>query len=368
MTWPVPVPGAIKARSDAAFIQALGFDEDGRALPQTPDVVSPNSVLFALGAIAEETFTEAYGYQRSLADELMPDRAQDWLERHGSDWGVPRRAATRAVGNLVFVGPVNLPLPLGIEVGTGPFWITTAPAVIGSSGAVSIPAQASAAGAASNLAGNTVLPLVSPIAGLAPQSCTADADGFQDGLDDEDIEAWRARILGRIRNPGAAGTAADYRKWATEAGVPYCGVYGSWTGPGSVGLVIAQAGPAVAPPAVVAAVAAYIEDARRPVTAQVIVVAAALLPIDVVLAVYPDSTGVRVGVQTALAAQMLLDGDVGKVIPIARLVAACQSVTGEFGCTITSPAGDIVPARNQIPVLNSVTFTAGYVPVAADGS
>lgn len=362
MTWPIPDPGAIAERYAASFEAAFALDPaTGLPRPETVDARSPNTALRAIGVAGEETWTELYLYQRSLADELMPDTAQDWLSRHAAEWGVPQLQPLTSLGNLIFAGPVNTPLPQGIEVydgATGLRWQTSAAATIPSAGAISVPSEALTPGTASNFAAGTVLPLVWPVAGVSPQSAVVDSAGFVGGRDLEDVEAWRSRILQRIRKRGQAGSASDYEGWAQDAGASSIVVLPRWVGAGSVGVAVLMPGPRVPTTAELARIDANIQ-LNRPVTATAITLAGSLSPTAVSLALSPDSLSTRAAALAALAGFFAREGAIGRVIPHSRLDEAVSSASGEYAHAIAVPAGDIVPAATAQPTLGAVTFTSG---------
>lgn len=359
MSWPIPVAGAIAERYAAGFEAAFELDPNtGLPRTETVDARSPNTALRALGVVGEETWTELYLYQQSLAGELMIDTAQDWLPRHAAEWGVPQLQPLTALGNLILPGAAGTVLPQGIEVYLGGLrWQTSAAATIPASGAVSIPSEAEISGTASNLAGGTVLPLVSPVAGVSPQSATVDPVGFVGGRDLEDPEAWRTRILRRVRQRGQSGSVADYQGWASDAGAAYCQVLPQWIGPGTVGIAILMAGPRVPTPAELARIDVAIQLVR-PVTATVVTLAGSLAPIDMSLAIAPDTVGTRAAVLAAIGGFMLREAAIGGRLPHSRLDSAISSASGEYDHVLAVPLGDIVPAATALPVPGVITFTS----------
>lgn len=362
MSWPIPAPGAIAERYAAGFEQAFAVDPDtGLPRAATVDARSPNTALRALGVVGEETWTELYLYQQSLAGELMIDTAQDWLPRHAAEWGVPQLQPLTALGNLNFTaasGPNPLVLPQGVEVYAGSLrWRTNAAATIPAGTSASIPSEAEIAGTASNLAGGTVLPLVSPVAGVSPQSAVVDAAGFVGGRDLEGVEAWRSRILRRVRQRGQSGAVFDYQEWAAEAGAAYCAVLPKWVGPGTVGVAVMMAGPRVPTPAELARIDAYIQ-LKHPVTATVVTLAGSLATTPVTLAISPDTVGTRVAVLAAMAGFFAREAKIGGTIAHSRLDEAISSATGEYAHQIAIPSGDVVPGPTAMPVLDVVTFTS----------
>ena len=368
MSWPIPGAGEIAERYAVGFERAFISDDNGRPYPELPDARSPNTALRVIGVVGEEIATDLYLYQRSLADEMMPDRAQDWLPRHAAEWGVPQLPPLTSLGSLVFgAGSQDVVVPAGTEAYLGTLrWRTSTVATIRAGTLVAVPAEAEAPGTGSDLVAGTVLPLVSPVLGLAAQSATVAADpatgaGFIGGRDAEGVEAWRRRILARIRDRGRSGSLNDYATWALEAGAAYARPLPLWQGAGTVAVAIAMAGPRVPTQAELDRVAAYI-DALRPVTAAVSILPAQLLAVAAQLAISPDTMGTRASITLALQAFYAREAAIGATIALSRLDEAISSAAGEYAHRTFSPTGDVVPSRIQLPVLGDISFVAGTVP------
>ena len=347
MSWPVPAPGEIASRAAAVFEGALpGIDAR-----------SPNTVAGAISRVTDMALADVYFELGYLAAELMPDTAIDTLDRHANTWGVPRLQPTAAIGNASFAGTVGAPIPAGLTF-TAPsraVVATAAAGTIGGGGTVVLPLVAAVAGSNGNQPGGTVLTIVSPLAGLNPQSCTLDGFGLSAGTDIEPIEAWRARILRRIRAPAMGGAAADYTTWVNEVlsgtivqPVPNGG------GLGTVVVWITQ-GMTVASPAEVALVQAYL-DVVRPVTAAVTVLAASLVPVNVTLHLSPDTAAIRAAAINALALAFVQDAAIGGTVFVSRLDNAVSSSDGEYSHERSLPSADVVMSAGQLPVLGTVSF------------
>ncbi len=203
-----------------------------------------------------------------------------------------------------------------------------------------------------------MLALVAPIAGLAAQSATVAVGGIAGGGEIEDPEAWRARILARIRNPPQGGSDADYEAWARAASaeVAYVAVKRAWVGEGSVGIVIAMRGPRAPTAAELDQVTDYLES-KRPTTARVVVLGATMLAVPVTLSLDPDTPATRSAVQIALAQFFVRDAGIGVPLRRSRLDEAISSAAGEYSHGLTAPPGDVIPGPTQLPVLGAVTFT-----------
>lgn len=360
MTWPVPAPGSIADRAASTY-------ESNPALTGI-DARSETSLAAIQTFVVEGSIFDLYLYQANCAQELMPDTAIDNLPRHGNIWGIPREQATAATGSVSVAGtPLTTVIPSDFQftAPSGVLITTTASVTIGSTGVASLPVIGLASdNSASNLAAGTVLEVVSPLAGLVPQSATVElaadgVSGLSGGAPIEDIEAWRGRILARIRAPAMGGSVSDYEQWAKDAvsTVNYVKAYANFTGLGTVGVVIAGPGPRVSTSGEVTDVQTYIDGPLiRPVTAAVTVYAASLLPVNFTLHLNPDTPAIRAGVLSALQLAFQTDGDIGGTGYVSRWDAAISSTSGEYSHERTLPSADVVPSQTQILTLGTVTW------------
>lgn len=219
-----------------------------------------------------------YGSVEWLSDQLFVTTAEEeFLTRHGKAWGVNRRSGSFATGTVNFTGTNGVIVPAdtiiqddnGIEYGT-----LAEVTITGGNAAADI--QAVEVGTDANKTydgGNPqYLQLIEPIENLDNQAeITGDIEG---GIDQEELEAWRERILFRIQQPPMGGTAADYIAWSLEVnGVGRAWSYPLANGPGTVAVaIITSDETSPAPPQqLLDDVAGYLET-KAPVTADVSVV------------------------------------------------------------------------------------------------
>lgn len=354
MTWLLPTPADIAARMAGDIEQALETSE------RRVDARSPGTVLSVLTRAQALSLYELWLQQRWLAEELMPDTAAEWLDRHADVWGVPRLPATAAIGVVVFTGAAGTIIPAATELRApgGALYATDAAVTLAGDGTAATGVTAAAAGAAGNLAMGVQLALVSPVAGLSPQRGAVGADGLAGGAEAEADEALRARLLARIRVRPHGGAAFDYEAWARAVSpeVAHVAVYGGWIGHGSVGVVVGMHGPREPSGPELDRIEAAIE-AARPVTAHVVVLGATLLPVHVTIALDPDTVPVRAAVQAALEAFFARDARIGAKLPLSRLSEAISSAAGEYSHALIAPTADILPDRTELPELGSVSFT-----------
>ncbi len=366
MPWPIPLPAEIADRASGVYereyarVYAL---KNRNAAPALVDARSPQSTLAVDARVLAMSAFELWSYLPRLAQELMPDTATDWLERHGAIWGVTRIAATAATGNVAFTGIVGTTIPaaLALSAPGGAAYATTASGTIGVGGTATVPVAAATPGAAGSLPAATVLTIVTPLSGLTSQSVVVDAGGLT-GHDAEALGDWRNRILARIRRRGAAGNGDDFVAWTQEA-APGATVATMSPGTGLVTVAFAMPSGSTwrAPTAPeLAAVTAYLNDGhlRKPLGAPIItVVGATLQPVNVSVHLNPDTTATRAAASDALALRMQEDAAIGGTIYVSRLDAALVNASGEFSHTRAAPAADVTAAATTLSVLGTVTFT-----------
>jgi uncharacterized phage protein gp47/JayE len=290
-----------------------------------------------------------------------------WLERHGAEWGVLKREATRASGILdVTVADANVPVPRGALFQTAARWqIETTQAVTSiAPGVIQVPAQAVETGAAGNLETATRLNTVTPIVGVT--TAVVAAPGFAGGNPREGEELYRSRILDRIQQPPQGGAAYDYRRWMLE----YPGCTRAWVFPREQGtgtvvcrFAMDETYPDGIPPAAEVARMTQWLDLLRPVTAEVFVYAPIPRPINVVVRdLFPNNAPVRNAVEDELRDMLMREGDPGAIMRRSWFWEAVSIAAGERHHTLDEPAADVPLAIGEIAVLGTLEFVFTPVP------
>lgn len=300
-----------------------------------------------------------YGYVDWAARQLMPDTADaEHLDRWASVWGVARKEAVAAAGEVALTGDNGVEVPAGsvLQRGDGADYVTTADVTI-AMGVATAAVEAVTAGAAGDALAGVTLTFVSPIAGVS-STATVNAPGLSEGLDQEADPALRERLLERIRQQPRGGAANDYVRWAKEVPeVTRAWVYPEKNGLGTVGVAFVMDGrPVIIPePADVAAVDAWIAD-RRPVTADVETFAPTADPLDLTIELTPDSTEVRVAVEASLLDLLAREAEPGGTILISHIREAVSVAAGETDHILTVPSANVVAAAGDIAVLGTITW------------
>lgn len=301
-----------------------------------------------------------HAYIAWLANQPLPDTAEaEYLDRHATLWlDQPRKPAVAAVGDVTFSGTNGVVIPAGtllVRADAAEF-VTTVEGTI-ALGVAAVAVAAVDAGAAGNSVSGITLTLTTPIAGITSAAIVS-ATALTGGADIETDDALRARVLARIKQAPHGGAAFDYEAWALEVGgVTRAWVYPMELGSGTVTVrfvrdndvsIIPDAGE-------VTAVQEYI-DARRPVTAQVTVVAPIAVPLNFTLSIAPVSAAVKAAVEAELVDMISREAVPGGTILLSHIREAISIATGEVDHTLTSPVVNVTHTTGQIATMGVVTW------------
>lgn len=301
-----------------------------------------------------------YGYAEFISRQVIPDTAEaEFLDRWARIWlRTPRKPAAAATGSVSFTVQAGAVVPVGtvLQALDGQQYETTADAA-GTVPTYSAPVRALIAGAAGNRTTGQSMSLVSPVPGVQPTAVAGELSG---GADVELDDALRARLLERISQPPQGGAIADYRAWALEVpGVTRVWVYPAEQGAGTVVVRFVRDADASPIPDAgeVAALQSYLDE-RRPVTANVIVVAPIAVPLNFTISgLVPDTPAVRAAVQAELADLVRREAAPGAPLLLSRIRAAISSADGELDHNLVLPAADVTVTPGQLLTMGVVTWT-----------
>lgn len=304
------------------------------------DVMSPVAIELALAAIwAQEVLRR--GFAQTTFGRYLDLRAEEY--------GITRRPAVAATVTLRFTGAPGTVIPAGTRVSTvstqtvpAVLFETTQAATIPAGGSVDVPAVAVQPGAAGNVAAGTLTMLASPLPGVTSVTNPSAAAG---GIDEEDDDTLRARLLERARRDEGDGSVADYIRWAREVpGVGQVYVEPLWQGPGTVRVVILDQNGDIPPADLVNAVQEHLDPGghgvglgRAPIGARVTVQGPRDVPLTVTipgLQVEPgyDAAAVKAAIEAAVRAYIVAVSP-GLTIRLKDVEAAVANTPGvlDFG-------------------------------------
>ncbi len=305
-----------------------------------------------------------HGHIEWLSDQLFPDTAEDpYIFKYAEMYGVTPAAASFAAGQVTATGTNGSVIPTGTILvrDDDATYEVTADATI-ASGTATVSVQAVDAGEAGNLAEAETLTFESPIAGVNA-SVTVATGGITGGVDEEDAEGVRDRLLLRLREPPEGGAERDYLAWALAvAGCTRAWVYPNENGLGTVVVRFVRDGesPIFPDAGEVAAMQAAL-DAERPITAEVTAAAPTALTVNFTIEVTPNTAAVQDAVEAELADLLAREAEPGDgagrgTIKLSHILVAVGVAEGVEDFDVTVPAADVVPAVGQLPIMGVVTW------------
>lgn len=287
-----------------------------------------------------------------------------------AEYGVLRKPAAAATGGIAGMAAPNIIYPSGVRFVSGAqTYVTSEPFVVDALGNYSARVRAEKPGEITNRDNGAVLTLVDP--SLYPDIATTaivDADGLGGGADIESVEDLRQRGLRRKRTPPQGGALPDYERFALD--VP--GVVCAWArkfanGSGTVGTWVLFKGRenGIPTPADLNAVQAHIDELRL-VRVDFHAVAPRAMPVDLTIALSPDTAATRSAVTAALATFFDATSRLSRIrpslpgdpftLPIAWISEVISTTPGEASHTVIEPPGAVVFAPGDMPVLGTVEW------------
>lgn len=301
-----------------------------------------------------------YGYLAYIAEQILPDTAEKtYLDRHASLWlTVPRKAASYALGQVVFTGTNDTLIPAGSLLirADGLEYELDADATIAAGQAIASVTSVTA-GQTSNADAASMLTMASPIAGIS-SNVTVHTTALTGGADEESDTDLRARIIARIQQPPHGGADFDYIAWALEvSGVTRAWVYPQELGLGTVTVRFVRDNDASLIPdaAEVLAVYDYIE-ARRPITAVLNVVAPVAVPLNFTIAAMPSNTTVKAAIEAELKDLIQRESKPNGTIYLSHIREAISLAAGENNYVMTVPNADVTMTVGNMTTFGAITW------------
>jgi uncharacterized phage protein gp47/JayE len=313
-----------------------------------------------------------YGYISYLALQLFAMTADSqYLDTHGSEYGINKTSAVKAVGTGTATGTNGISIPANTELqsSAGQVYTTDSEVTI-AAGTATLAFTASIAGADGNDSAGITLTFVSPIAGI-DSTVTVSSNGIYGGADEEDIEAYRERILTRKRTPPHGGSRNDYVTWAKEiSGVTRAWCLPQYLGNGTVGLafVLDGSSPIVPTAAQISDMEDYILEHEDPASGDTIGIPVTAEPgftvltlteqsINFNIRIYPNTAVIRSAVESELDTLLYNKGGPGQTIYLSEINESISQSAGEERHELVSPITDIISSFTQVPIMGTVTFS-----------
>lgn len=281
----------------------------------------------------------------------------------GADYGLPRKAAGYARGNVLMNGVSGAVVSQGTilidSVSSAEYEVVSDVTMTGANMDVSVIAMQF--GTSSNLDAGAVLEFRDGVIANVSESVVVSVGGLVGGINyeitvngivenwGETVEAYRKRLLYRRQNPPQGSAIQDYKIWATRfAAVTDCIVFPNYPKVNGVTCVLVRyddSDNVELNEIEVAEVKDYLTaDIRRPVTAEVIVSSCVAKSINLAVAITPNTSTVQDSVRAALrlALRAYVPGD---TITIEKLTIAAKDSSAASNVSVTAIVGSGVSVK-----------------------
>jgi uncharacterized phage protein gp47/JayE len=334
-----------------------------------------NSVLRVMADCTAAVCHLTLRYLDWVTLQLLPDTAEhEWLDRHADIWLVNadgstgRKVGTFANGTVTVTGTNGVVIPQGSRLSGADGWpYETTEQVFASDVGVPVTVAALNAGADGNKELGDILSFDTGISGVDGEAPVILIDG---GVDPENDDELRQRVLRRIQQPPMGGAAYDYEAWALA--VP--GVTRAWAasemGIGTVSVRfmmddLRASNEGFPLGSDIEVVSTYI-NSKRPVTVkECYVMSPVRYPVDLhIVNLVPDTEAIRAAIQASVEQMLFYYAAPGQTIFTAWKYSAVMGAEGVISFDMADVEDDIMPTIGHVAVLGDLYFSTP-APVSA---
>ena len=245
----------------------------------TNNMVSPIAVEFA------KTYIE---FEHILNLLFVTDAYGEYLDKRASEFGIYRKTGTKAKGVIRIYGQEDIVIPRNsiLTTNTGLKFLVIRQDYI-KNDYIDISVEASEIGELYNIEANEIWSTsISDGENIIEVNKVENNSKFSGGIEIENDDQLRARILEQARNPATSGNEQDYINWCKEVdGVFNVTVRPRWNGPNTVKLIISDEEKQPLPQSVVDECNDYIQSIR-PIGADVTVINPKIFDIDINITIH----------------------------------------------------------------------------------
>jgi uncharacterized phage protein gp47/JayE len=318
-----------------------------------------------LGVIAYMLARLSWGWYRFLAyvaRQRLPDTMDDDnLANFGGLFGVPPTGVQFAGGTATVSGAAFAAIAQGTVLQTQSLveYIVQGAVELDNTGNGTVALLAAVAGSAGNQIAGTQLTFVSPVAGVNAGALVV---GMAGGLDVEDPDNYRGRIVDHLQSPPQGGTAMDYVQWARSmAGVTRAWCTPNYMGAGTVGVFFVFDGRANIFPltADVAAMQALL-NSKAPSTDTPYAVAPVANPLALTIALNPSSAATQAAIAAELADLVAREGAPGATTLYSHIDEAVGlgAGSGDYIMSVPAYGTNFTNTAVQITTVGVITWAA----------
>ncbi len=291
---------------------------------------------------------------------FVDETSGEYIDKKAGDYGIKRKTGTKAQATINFTGTDGAVIPKGtIFVTDDGLEFETLSATTIASGTATTTISSTDVGDKYNVGPNTITQQIISISGLEAFT-NGQATG---GVDPESDKSLVNRLYAYLQKPATSGNAFHYEQWALEvAGVGGVKVLPLWDGPGTVKLLIVGEDKNPVDNTIVSNCSDYIEE-NRPIGADVTVISAEGLPINVQATVDIESSTSQATVKETLESHLKaylesIAFEKYEIVynRIAYMLLDIDGVIDYSVLKVNNTMDNIIIANDEVPILGTVVI------------
>lgn len=335
--------------------------------------LSDGTPLILIGKPMAFLVEELYEVAASILEQRDVRTATgEYLDAIAFEVDVARTDAVHATGTVRFsrsvAALVNYLIPAGTQISTTPdafgnaivFETTASVTLAIATTFIDAPARALVAGISGNVAASRITTIVSSL--LGPETVT-NSLAFENGVDAETDDAYRARVIYRMQNPIQGGSETDLINWALEvSGTTKAAVIREHRGIGTADILFLFNNAIPTTPQI-HTVQVYL-DARKYINADIQVIAPTAYPVNVTAVITEyvqgfDPSAVILAVMANIEAYIhsVLLGAAGGRVRVVGLENAIFITPGVKNFTMTVPTLDHTLTVEEAAIPGTLAIT-----------
>jgi len=283
----------------------------------------------------------------------------EYLDRKTAEQGITRKAATYSSGIVRITGNRGEIVSKGSKVAADNILFSVDETMsVPESGYVELTATCTTAGSIGNVKAGEINRFPVTLPGLTAVENITDFTGGYDAESDADL---LERYLEKVSRPNVSGNKYHYIEWAKEVvGVGDVRVIPLWNGAGTVKVVIVDTDNQPAEAELIEKVKTHIDE-NRPIGADVTVVSATALTVNITVKLTTDETpDIQQKIEESIKSYLSIDALKRAYISYAKIGSLILSVSGVEDYTNLKVNGGMVNitiADGTVPVLGSVVIS-----------
>ena len=281
----------------------------------------------------------------------------EYLDRKAAEQGLTRKAGTYATGTLRIYGTKGEVVRAGAKAAAeNVIFAVDKTVMIPECGYIDVTATCTTVGIIGNMRKSKINRFPVMLRNLTSvENITDFAGGYDEETDAELLE----RYLEKVSRPNVSGNKYHYIEWAKEVtGVGDVRIIPLWNGAGTVKVVITDADNQPASAELIAVVAAHIEE-NRPIGANVTVVSATALTVNISVKLTTNGAVVQDKIESAITeylSGMATEKGYISYAKIGSLILSVDGVEDYSNLKINNGTSNINISDGAVPVLGNVVI------------